>query len=115
MPEGIGGETFRAMSKHVPPPPGAMPVVRWGTEEGLREISGGAATFTLTRRTFFQYYRSVDHLLDTFFQYFARPCALAKPSARRATLLYATTWATSSRASTAPRMAPRRSPPSTWK
>ena len=70
MPEGMGGETFRAMSKHVPPPPGAMPVVRWGTEEGLREISGGAATFTLTRRTFFQYYRSVDHLLDTFFQFF---------------------------------------------
>ncbi len=69
-PEGMGGETFRAMSKHVPPPPGAKPVVRWGAEEGLREISGGAATFTLTRRTFFQYYRSVDHMLDTFFQFF---------------------------------------------
>jgi hypothetical protein len=54
----------------VPPPPGAKPVVRWGTEEGLREIAGGAVTFTLTRRTFFQYYRSVDHQLDTFFQYF---------------------------------------------
>jgi ubiquinone/menaquinone biosynthesis C-methylase UbiE len=70
MPEGMGGETFRAMSRHVPPPAGAKPVVRWGTEEGLREISGGAVTFQLTPRTFHQYYRSVDHMLDTFFQYF---------------------------------------------
>ena len=48
MPEGMGGETFRAMSRHVPPPPGARPVVRWGSEAGLREISGGAVTFQLT-------------------------------------------------------------------
>ena len=70
MPEGMGGETFRAMSRHVPPPPGARPVVRWGSEAGLEEIAGGAVTFQLTPRTFYQYYRSVDHMLDTFFQYF---------------------------------------------
>ena len=79
MPEGMGGETFRAMSKYVPPPPGALPVVRWGTGEGLREIAGGSIDFTLNRRTFFQYYRSVDHMLDTFFQFFG-PAVRARES-----------------------------------
>jgi ubiquinone/menaquinone biosynthesis C-methylase UbiE len=78
-PEGMGGETFRAVSRHMPPPPGVKPVVRWGSEEGLRDISGGAITFTLTPRSFDQYYRSVEHMADTFFEYFG-PAVKARES-----------------------------------
>ena len=72
MPEGWGGDLFRALAKHLPaPPPGMKPGVRWGTEEGVRELLGaGTTTITTTRRVFTQYYRSLEHALDMFFTYY---------------------------------------------
>lgn len=88
-PDGWGGELFRALSKHLPPPPaGLKPGVRWGTEEGIRELLGsGARTITCTKRVFTQYYRSVDHALDLFFTYYGpttRPFAAADAAGRDA-------------------------------
>ena len=86
-PDGWGGELFRALSKHVPPPPAGMkPAVRWGTEEGVRELFGSGVTgLTCTKRVFAQLYRSIDHGLDQFFTYYgptARPYAAADAAGR---------------------------------
>jgi SAM-dependent methyltransferase len=71
MPEGWGGDFFRAIAKHVPPPAGLKPPVRWGTEDAIRELLGGGVSgLRCTRRSFLQYYRSVDHALDQFFTYY---------------------------------------------
>src|SRR5688572_1145589 len=65
MPEGYGGDFFRAHSKYVPPPEGLKPGVRWGTEAGARELLGAhTSALTFERRTFFQYFRSEAHALE---------------------------------------------------
>ena len=88
-PDGWGGDLFRALSKHLPPPAaGLKPGVRWGTEEGVRELLGsGIKTITCTKRVFSQYYRSVDHALDLFLTYYGpttRPYAVADSAGREA-------------------------------
>jgi len=88
-PDGWGGDLFRALSKHLPPPaPGLKPGVRWGTEEGVRErLGSGIKTITCTKRVFSQYYRSVDHALDLFLTYYGpttRPYAAADAAGREA-------------------------------
>jgi SAM-dependent methyltransferase len=71
MPEEFGGDFFRAHAKYLPPPPGLQPPPRWGTDAGLRElIGGGVASLSLERRTFFQYFLSEAHALETFRTYF---------------------------------------------
>ncbi len=72
MPEGWGGDFFRALSKHLPPPAAGMkPPVRWGTEDGIRDLLGaGTTAISLTTRVFTQHYRSLDHALDMFFTYY---------------------------------------------
>ena len=89
MPEGWGGEFFRAVSKHVPPPvPGMKPPVRWGTEGGIRELLGpGATTIACTKRVITQHYHSLEHALDMFFTYYgptARSYQAADADAREA-------------------------------
>ena len=39
-PDGFLGELFATMAAHVPPPPGAVPPMRWGTVQGLAELFG---------------------------------------------------------------------------
>jgi SAM-dependent methyltransferase len=70
-PDGFGGEFFRTVSKYVPPPPGTKPAVRWGTEQGLKELLGsGASSIRSEGRTTLHYYRSIGHALDLFRTYF---------------------------------------------
>jgi ubiquinone/menaquinone biosynthesis C-methylase UbiE len=77
MPEGYGGDFFRALAAFVPPPPGTRPGVRWGTEEGLRELFGsGIGELRTERRTVVQHYRSVGHAMEVFRAYFG-PAATA--------------------------------------
>ncbi len=81
MPEGYGGDFFRTTAAFTPPPAGLKPGVRWGTEQGLRELLGqGIRSLELTTRVFNQYYRSVDHAVDVFATYFGpvvRACEAA--------------------------------------
>lgn len=69
-PTGFGGEVFRATAKYAPPPPGLKPSVRWGTEAGLKELFGAEARIRFTTRTFKQYYRSVNDLVEVFCTWF---------------------------------------------
>jgi len=88
-PEGWGGDFFRALSKHLPPPaPGMKPPVRWGTEEGIRDLLGhGTTSVSFATRTCTQHYRSLEHALDVFFTYYgptARAFAVADAAGREA-------------------------------
>src|SRR6478752_6696029 len=42
-PDGFIGETFRVFSRHLPPPAGLQPPVRWGDEAYLKDLFGPAA------------------------------------------------------------------------
>ena len=71
MPEGMVFEFFGLVAKHAPPPPGLLPPHRWGTEQGLRELFGGAiGKLEMQRRTVQQHYRSAEHALEVFRTYF---------------------------------------------
>lgn len=88
-PGGWGGDLFRALSPYLPAPPAGMkPAVRWGTEEGVRELFGaGVSRLTCTTRVFPQRYLSVDHALDLFFTFYgptAKPYAAADAATREA-------------------------------
>ncbi len=47
--DGFLGELFRTLGAHVPPPPGAIPPVRWGTVQGLAELFGDRVQWTSLR------------------------------------------------------------------
>jgi SAM-dependent methyltransferase len=71
MPTEYGGDFFRTIAKYVPPPAGLKPALRWGTEDGLRELLGsGTTTIHSERRIVTTYYRSIDHAIDIFRTYF---------------------------------------------
>src|SRR2546428_12287168 len=71
MPTEYGGDFFRTIAKYVPPPAGLKPALRWGTEEGLRELLGsGTSAIPTERRSVTMYYRSIDHAIETFRPYF---------------------------------------------
>jgi len=66
-PDGFLGELFRTVAWYVPPPPGVMPPVLWGTEERLRELfSDGVVSLRATRCSFINRYRSPEHFLEFF-------------------------------------------------
>jgi SAM-dependent methyltransferase len=41
-PDGFIGHVFKTIGRHVPPPAGLASPLRWGTEDGLRELFGDA-------------------------------------------------------------------------
>jgi SAM-dependent methyltransferase len=70
-PDGFGGEFFRTVAKYAPPPPGTKPSVRWGTDEGLKELLGpGVSSVRSEERTMLHHYRSVGHAVELFRTYF---------------------------------------------
>jgi SAM-dependent methyltransferase len=71
VPDGGVGRMFMTIAKHAPPPPGVQSPLRWGTEEGLRELLGaGVSELRVERRRSRQAFRSADHFLDFFRTYF---------------------------------------------
>ncbi|MEX2430546.1 MAG: class I SAM-dependent methyltransferase, partial [Dehalococcoidia bacterium] len=71
MPEAFGRDFFEAHARYVPPPPGAKPPVRWGTETGLEELFGnGTSSIKSERRSVFGYYRSIEHAVELHCNYF---------------------------------------------
>jgi SAM-dependent methyltransferase len=70
-PEGWIGEMFRITGRHVPPPAGLRPPIRWGTEDGLRELFGdGIASLRATRQVFLWRFASAQQYLDLFRTYY---------------------------------------------
>ena len=49
-PDGWIGAMLKVVSRYVPPPPGTRPSLRWGTEDGIRELLDGATTSLQARR-----------------------------------------------------------------
>jgi len=50
--KGFGGQVFRIVGTHVPPPPGIMPPAQWGNEGVVRErLRDGIADLQMTKRT----------------------------------------------------------------
>jgi ubiquinone/menaquinone biosynthesis C-methylase UbiE len=65
------GEFFRIVSSYMPPPAGVKSPLAWGDEGTVRELLAGTVrSVHAAERTVNQYYRSVEHVLDTFRRYF---------------------------------------------
>ena len=69
--DGSVGKMFGTVSKHAPPPPGVESPLLWGTEDRLRELFGdGISDLQVERRISRQGFRSSDHYIEFFRQYF---------------------------------------------
>ena len=75
-PDSYVGALFRAIGRHVPPPPGVRPPVLWGTEERLRELFGPDAHIAAPRRAFCWRFPSAEHQAE-FFATFYGPATKA--------------------------------------
>jgi hypothetical protein len=70
-PAGFIGQMLKVVSGHAPPPPGALPPVRWGTEEGIRELFGaGVAQLTFTTGAVTQRMPSAEFFADFFLEHY---------------------------------------------
>jgi SAM-dependent methyltransferase len=77
VPDSPVSQLFAIVSKHVPPPPGFTPPVLWGTEDHVRELFGdGVTDLRFERKASRQAFRSMDHYLEIFRNYFG-PIKLA--------------------------------------
>ena len=66
-PEGFIGQLFKTLGKHMPPPAGVKSPALWGTRARLNEMFGdGAASIDAQPRMFVFRYRSPQHWLDVF-------------------------------------------------
>ena len=70
-PTGFVGQMLKLVGRHVPPPPGAQPPTRWGSEEGVRELLGaGAAGLAFTTASVTQRFPSPEFFADFFLNYY---------------------------------------------
>ncbi len=65
-PPGFVGEMFRAIGKHVPPPPEAKPPGMWGTEDYLKQILGDGVDLRVEPGTITMRFPSPEHFADFF-------------------------------------------------
>jgi SAM-dependent methyltransferase len=70
-PEGFIGQLFKTLGKYLPPPAGAKSPALWGTDARIREMFGAsAASIKIERRNFVFRYRSPEHFLEVFKNYY---------------------------------------------
>ena len=66
-PDGFIGQMFKIVGRYVPPPAGIASPLGWGDESRLAELFGDRVrSISTTRREFVFRYRSAQHWLDTF-------------------------------------------------
>lgn len=83
--EGWSGDFFAVNSRYMPPPHGIKSPLIWGTAQGINELLGsGMYSTTNEERTAHQYYRSVDHAVNVFLNYFG-PTIQASESLEKST------------------------------
>lgn len=89
-PTGFVGSMFRAIAKHVPPPPGVPAAGLWGDEQTVRErLKNGVAELNLTRGVYpaFDYPFGVPEVVEFFRQNYGptgRAFAALEPDAQDA-------------------------------
>lgn len=70
-PGGFIGETFRVISRYLPPAPGLQPPIRWGEEEYQRELFGdSAASIASYPRTAIFRFQSAEENVSFFRTYY---------------------------------------------
>ncbi|QRM27626.1 class I SAM-dependent methyltransferase [Microvirga sp. VF16] len=70
-PDGFIGQLFKTVGKYMPPPAGVRPPSLWGNRERLDELFGRqAASIQANERHFVFRYRSPEHWLDVFRNYY---------------------------------------------
>lgn len=70
-PEGFLGDLFRLIGRYVPPPQGLASPMRWGTEPGIVELFGPAATDIRCEHRHYTFrYRSAAHWVDVFQRFY---------------------------------------------
>lgn len=66
-PDGLIGQVFKVLGRHLPPPPGAPSPAQWGDERHLAKLFGaGTASIAVTRRQYVFRYRSPAHFIEVF-------------------------------------------------
>jgi SAM-dependent methyltransferase len=86
-PESFIGLLFKTIGKYVPPAPSVRSPALWGNQAHLNGLFGGEANVSVTRREFAFRYRSPQHWLDTFRDYYGpvlKAFAAIDPAARLA-------------------------------
>jgi len=70
-PEGFIGLAFKTLGKYLPPPPGAKSPALWGTEASIKEMFGASASTIHAERRYFVFrYRSPEHFMEVFKNYY---------------------------------------------
>jgi ubiquinone/menaquinone biosynthesis C-methylase UbiE len=70
-PEGFIGQMFKTIGKHLPPPPGVKSPANWGTRTWIAEWLGADASAIVAEPRHFVFrYRSAQHFLDVFRDYY---------------------------------------------
>jgi SAM-dependent methyltransferase len=70
VPDGYVAALFRAIGRHLPPPPGLRPPVQWGDEQRLRELFGPEVTISAPRRTLLWRFPSAEHQAEFFASFY---------------------------------------------
>jgi SAM-dependent methyltransferase len=66
-PDGSVGDFFALVASYAPPPGGVPSPLRWGTEEGVKELFGDRTRVrALDRATLDEHYLSVEHAVEVF-------------------------------------------------
>ena len=69
-PQGFIGQLFKTLGKHLPPPAGVKSPALWGTPARLNEMFGSIGTIDAQPRMFVFRYKSPQHWLDVFRNYY---------------------------------------------
>jgi ubiquinone/menaquinone biosynthesis C-methylase UbiE len=70
-PDGFIGQMFKTIGKHLPPPTGVKSPALWGTYEWIENAFGAEASSLLAEpRNYVFRYRSAQHFLDVFRQFY---------------------------------------------
>jgi ubiquinone/menaquinone biosynthesis C-methylase UbiE len=86
-PDSFVGQLFKTIGKYVPPAPGVQSPALWGTTARLDTLFGGQATVTAANRHFAFRYRSPQHMVETFTDFYGpvlKAFAAIDPAAREA-------------------------------
>jgi ubiquinone/menaquinone biosynthesis C-methylase UbiE len=86
-PEGFIGQLFKTMGQYVPPAAGVKSPALWGTKARLDELFGTNASVAAEKRHFVFRYKSPEHWLEIFRDYYGpvlKAFAALDPEARQA-------------------------------